>query len=57
MNSNQSSRPWRLCSQVASGRADALSGCYLSVDDDLEALVAEAEAIQREARLTLRLRV
>ena len=41
---------------VASGRADALSGCYLSVDDDLEALVAQAEAIQREARLTLRLR-
>ena len=41
---------------VASGQADALSGCYLSVDDDLEALVAQAEAIQREARLTLRLR-
>jgi NAD(P)-dependent dehydrogenase (short-subunit alcohol dehydrogenase family) len=41
---------------VASGRADALSGCYLSVDDDLEALVTQAEAIQREARLTLRLR-
>jgi NAD(P)-dependent dehydrogenase (short-subunit alcohol dehydrogenase family) len=42
---------------VASGRADALSGCYLSVDDDLEALVGQAEAIQGEARLTLRLRV
>ena len=42
---------------VASGRADALSGCYLSVDDDLEALVAQAEAIHREARLRLRLRV
>ena len=42
---------------VASGRVDALSGCYLSVDDDLEALVAQAEAIQREARLTLRLRL
>jgi NAD(P)-dependent dehydrogenase (short-subunit alcohol dehydrogenase family) len=41
---------------VASGRADALSGCYLSVDDDLEALGAEAEAIQSEARLRLRLR-
>ncbi len=26
-----------------------------SVDDDLEALLAQAEAIQREARLTLRL--
>ena len=42
---------------VASGRADALSGCYLSVDDDLDALVGQAEAIQHEARLTLRLRV
>jgi NAD(P)-dependent dehydrogenase (short-subunit alcohol dehydrogenase family) len=42
---------------VASGRVDALSGCYLSVDDDLEALIARAEAIQREARLMLRLRV
>jgi NAD(P)-dependent dehydrogenase (short-subunit alcohol dehydrogenase family) len=42
---------------VASGRADALSGCYLSVDDDLEALAAQAEAIRREARLMLRLRI
>ena len=42
---------------VASGRADALSGCYLSVDDDLEALVAQADAIHCEARLTLRLRL
>jgi NAD(P)-dependent dehydrogenase (short-subunit alcohol dehydrogenase family) len=41
---------------VASGRADALSGCYLSVDDDLEALIAEAETIQNDGRLTLRLR-
>ena len=40
---------------VASGRVDALSGCYLSVDDDLEALVAQAEAIHCDARLTLRL--
>ena len=40
----------------ASGRADALSGSYLSVDDDLEALVTEAEAIQNDGRLTLRLR-
>ena len=41
---------------VASGRVDPLSGCYVGVDDDLEALVAQAEAIQREARLKLRLR-
>jgi NAD(P)-dependent dehydrogenase (short-subunit alcohol dehydrogenase family) len=42
---------------VASGRADALSGCYVGVDDDLEALAAEAEAIRRDARLMLRLRL
>ena len=36
---------------VASGRADVLSGCYLSVDDDLEALVAQAETIQRERNI------
>ena len=40
---------------VASGQADALSGCYVGVDDDLAVLVAQAEAIQHEARLTLRL--
>ena len=42
---------------LATGRADALSGCYLSVDDDLEGLVAQAETIHDEARLTLRLRI
>ncbi len=41
---------------LALGRADALSGCYLSEDDDLEALIAQAEAIQSEERLRLRLR-
>ncbi len=42
---------------VAAGRVDALSGCYLSIDDDLEALVTQADVIRREARLALRLRV
>jgi NAD(P)-dependent dehydrogenase (short-subunit alcohol dehydrogenase family) len=42
---------------LASGHADALSGCFLSVDDDLATLIAQAEAIRSEARLTLRLRV
>lgn len=41
---------------LASGRADALSGCFLDVDDDLEALLAQAETIRREQCLTLRLR-
>jgi NAD(P)-dependent dehydrogenase (short-subunit alcohol dehydrogenase family) len=40
---------------LASGRADVLSGCYLSVDDDLDALSAQAETIQREQYRTLRL--
>ena len=39
----------------ASGIADALSGCFLSVDDDLDALLAQADAIQSEGRLRLRL--
>jgi NAD(P)-dependent dehydrogenase (short-subunit alcohol dehydrogenase family) len=41
--------------QLASGQADALSGCFLSAEeDDLDALVAQADAIQREGRLRLR---
>jgi NAD(P)-dependent dehydrogenase (short-subunit alcohol dehydrogenase family) len=43
--------------RLALGRADALSGCYLSVDDDLESLLVRAEAIQCEQRLRLRLHV
>lgn len=31
----------------------ALSRCYLSVDDDLDALLAQAEAIQSKERLRL----
>lgn len=41
---------------LALGRADALSGCFLDVDDDLEELIAQAEAIRSEERLKLRLR-
>ena len=41
---------------LAAGRADALSGRTLYVRDDVEALVAEAEAIRRDDRLALRLR-
>ncbi len=41
---------------LALGRADALSGSFLDVDDDLEDLIAQAEAIRREQRLKLRLR-
>jgi NAD(P)-dependent dehydrogenase (short-subunit alcohol dehydrogenase family) len=40
---------------LASGRADALSGCFLSVRDDLPALLRDATAIQRDNRRKLRL--
>jgi NAD(P)-dependent dehydrogenase (short-subunit alcohol dehydrogenase family) len=41
---------------LASGKADALSGRYIDVDDDLDALVQQAEAIQHDDLYTLRLR-
>jgi NAD(P)-dependent dehydrogenase (short-subunit alcohol dehydrogenase family) len=41
---------------LASGKADALSGRFIDVDDDLDALVQQAEAIQRDDLFTLRLR-
>jgi NAD(P)-dependent dehydrogenase (short-subunit alcohol dehydrogenase family) len=41
---------------LASGQADGLSGCFSSVDDDLEAMVRRAEQIRREGLHTLRLR-
>ena len=40
---------------LASGKADALSGCFIRVDDDLDALLAQADSIQSEGRLRLRL--
>jgi NAD(P)-dependent dehydrogenase (short-subunit alcohol dehydrogenase family) len=41
---------------IASGAADALSGRYLTVFDDLASLAARAETIRRDDLLTLRLR-
>ncbi len=40
---------------LAEGRADALSGCYLTVYDDLERLVGQAATIRRRDLRTLRL--
>lgn len=40
---------------LASGKADALSGCYISIDDDLDEMISRAEEIQRDGRYTLRL--
>jgi NAD(P)-dependent dehydrogenase (short-subunit alcohol dehydrogenase family) len=42
--------------RLASGQADVLSGRYLTVDDDLDALIARAEEIRRDDLYTLRLR-
>jgi NAD(P)-dependent dehydrogenase (short-subunit alcohol dehydrogenase family) len=48
-------RSVQLVLALASGKADVLSGCFVSVDDDLDALLARADAIQSEERLRLRL--
>jgi NAD(P)-dependent dehydrogenase (short-subunit alcohol dehydrogenase family) len=49
-------RPVELVLTLASGRADLLSGCFLDVRDDIDALIADAEAIQQGERLKMRLR-
>jgi len=41
---------------LASGHADALSGCFISVHDDLPGMVRRAEEIQQGELYTLRLR-
>jgi NAD(P)-dependent dehydrogenase (short-subunit alcohol dehydrogenase family) len=41
---------------LAAGKADALSGRFISVDDDLDLLVQQAETIVRDDLHTLRLR-
>jgi NAD(P)-dependent dehydrogenase (short-subunit alcohol dehydrogenase family) len=45
-----------LAAICASGRADALSGCYLSVLDDVADLIKRAAAIREADQLTLRFR-
>jgi NAD(P)-dependent dehydrogenase (short-subunit alcohol dehydrogenase family) len=42
--------------KLASGKYDALTGRYVTVHDDLDALLANAQQIQSEDALTLRLR-
>ena len=41
---------------LASGRYDALTGRYLTIDDDLDALLARIDEVQRDDLLMLRLR-
>jgi NAD(P)-dependent dehydrogenase (short-subunit alcohol dehydrogenase family) len=45
-----------LCAVLASGRADALSGCFLSIFDDIEDLIARAEEVRRNDLYVLRLK-
>lgn len=45
-----------LVAAIASGKADALSGRYLHVTDDLDDLIARADEIRTNDTLTLRLR-
>ncbi len=49
-------RAAELAHRIASGEADALSGCFLDVDDDLSAMVENAEEIQEKELYALRLR-
>lgn len=46
----------RLVLALASGHADRLSGCHLSVTETLDALLARIEQIERDDLYTLRLR-
>lgn len=47
----------RLCLALASGRADALSGRFFGVHDDLDELMQRAGEIERDDLYTLRLRI
>jgi NAD(P)-dependent dehydrogenase (short-subunit alcohol dehydrogenase family) len=55
-NGQPPDRAAALCLFLASGRADALSGRYINVREDVEDLVRRAEQIQKEDLLALRLR-
>jgi len=46
----------QLVVQLASGRADALSGRFLGVADDLAKLLEQLEEVQRAGLYTLRVR-
>ncbi|HLZ68621.1 MAG TPA: SDR family oxidoreductase [Dehalococcoidia bacterium] len=53
----EAERPADLCVKLASGAADELSGRYIRVQDDFDALVQRAAEIQKEDLYRLRLRV
>lgn len=43
--------------QIASGKADALTGCFFGVKDDIDTLAQQAESIQQESRRKLRMQM
>jgi 2-hydroxycyclohexanecarboxyl-CoA dehydrogenase len=47
--------PARLIAELASGRADALSGCYISAKEDLHELIERAEELSENENYRLRL--
>src|SRR5262249_55533452 len=47
-------RPWRLVLELASGRADSLSGRFISIWDDLNALLRNAKQIEDRNLYSLR---
>jgi len=47
-------RAGALCVKLAGGRCDALSGCFLNIDDNLDALVSQAQEIKTRELYTLR---
>ena len=49
-------RPAQFVVELASGRADALSGRFLSVSDDLDALLDNVKQIEKDNLLSLRVR-
>ena len=46
----------RLCLELASGKADCLSGCYIELANDLDELVGRADEIAAEGLYRLRIR-
>jgi NAD(P)-dependent dehydrogenase (short-subunit alcohol dehydrogenase family) len=49
-------RPARLALQLASGKMDALSGCLLSVLDDLDVLLKNVKEVEQDNLYSLRIR-
>ena len=43
--------------QLAAGQADALSGCYIDVNDDISKLTIQSDIIQKEDRRKLRMQL